>query len=77
MQQFGASTNDVVKLTIKSSHLELNRDQRRIRTKQGRSFVTNAVISDTQQNILSHIFFYMFYALYLSCMFYLFLGHTS
>ena len=47
MQRLGASTNDMVKLTIESSHLELSRDQLRILTKQWRAFVTNPVISDT------------------------------
>ena len=47
MQKIGASTDDVVKLTIQSSNLDLSRDERRIRTKQWRSFVKNPVMSDT------------------------------
>ena len=47
MQRIGASTDDLVKLTIESSDLELSRDQFRIRTKQWRSFTPNPVMSCT------------------------------
>ena len=45
MKRIGASRSDLVKLTIESSHLELSRDERRIRTKPEGS-IDSSIIPD-------------------------------